>query len=69
MCVVCVCVCLCVCVFLSSLHCCVAMAIISLRWSKREEQDFVRVISFFGVEFEKTSNRYNWARFRSDSHC
>ena len=35
-----------------------------LRWSKREEQDFVRVISFFGNEFENNSNRYDWTKFR-----
>ena len=34
------------------------------RWSKREEQDFARVISFFGVEFNRNINRYDWTKFR-----
>lgn len=34
------------------------------RWSKREEQDFARVIGFFGVEFNKKTNRYDWTKFR-----
>ena len=34
------------------------------RWSKREEQDFARVISFFGVEFNNKINKYDWIKFR-----
>ncbi len=34
------------------------------RWSRREEQDFARVISFYGVEFNRKLNKYDWAHFR-----
>lgn len=34
------------------------------RWSKREEQDFARVIGFYGVEFIRETNRYDWTKFR-----
>lgn len=37
---------------------------LALKWSKREEQDFLRVISSFGVEFDRAKNKYNWTRFR-----
>jgi len=37
---------------------------LSGRWSKREELDFIRVISFFGVDFKRDFNRYDWTRFR-----
>jgi len=42
------------------------MLLFYCRWSKREEQDFVRVISFFGVIFNPKANKYNWTRFRYD---
>ena len=32
------------------------------KWSKREEQDFARVVSFFGIEYEEGSN--HCTRFR-----
>lgn len=35
------------------------------RWSRREEADFYRVISSFGVEFNLTTGRYKWDRFRA----
>ena len=34
------------------------------RWSRREEQDFARVIAFFGVIYDRESQSYNWDRFR-----
>ncbi|KAJ8302947.1 hypothetical protein KUTeg_019343 [Tegillarca granosa] len=34
------------------------------RWSRREETDFYRVISSFGVEFDPDTGRYKWDRFR-----
>eukprot|EP00731_Ephydatia_muelleri_P027006 Em0018g1106a len=34
------------------------------KWSKREEQDFARVVSFFGVVFNKQTNKYDWSKFR-----
>lgn len=38
------------------------------RWSRREEQDFYRVISSFGVEFDLVTGRYKWDRFRQLAH-
>ncbi|CAH1277583.1 CHD7 [Branchiostoma lanceolatum] len=35
------------------------------RWSRREEADFYRVVSTFGVEFDRTKQKYAWDRFRS----
>ena len=35
-----------------------------IRWSQREQQDFLRVISFYGVEFNTRTNKYNWTKFR-----
>jgi hypothetical protein len=34
------------------------------KWSRREEQDFARVIAFFGVVYDRESQSYNWERFR-----
>ena len=34
------------------------------RWSRREEQDFARVVSFFGVVYNRTRQVYVWDRFR-----
>lgn len=36
----------------------------SRRWSKREEVDFYRTVSTFGVEFNKKDGTYDWSRFR-----
>jgi len=38
------------------------------KWSKREEQDFARVISFYGVERNLETSEYDWARFRLVLH-
>ncbi len=35
-----------------------------VRWSKREEQDFGRVIAFFGVVHNRKANKYDWTKFR-----
>ena len=35
------------------------------KWSKREEQDFSRVISFYGVERNVETSEYDWSKFRS----
>ena len=35
------------------------------KWSRREEADFYRVISSFGVEYNRDEDRYDWTRFRS----
>ncbi|KAG8200736.1 hypothetical protein JTE90_022342 [Oedothorax gibbosus] len=34
------------------------------KWSRREEADFYRTISSFGVEYNEEKKEYNWARFR-----
>ncbi|XP_019853043.1 PREDICTED: chromodomain-helicase-DNA-binding protein 7-like [Amphimedon queenslandica] len=34
------------------------------KWSKREEQDFGRIVSYFGIEYEEGSNKYDWTHFR-----
>ncbi|CAH1779419.1 unnamed protein product [Owenia fusiformis] len=34
------------------------------RWSRREEADFYRVVSTFGVEFDCETGRYKWDTFR-----
>ena len=34
------------------------------RWSKREEVDFYRTVSTFGVEYNKEDGTYDWSRFR-----
>ena len=36
----------------------------SPRWSKREEVDFYRTVTTFGVEFNKKEGTYDWSRFR-----
>ena len=37
---------------------------LSERWSKREEVDFYRTVSTFGVEYNKKDGTYDWTRFR-----
>jgi len=34
------------------------------RWSRREEVDFYRFISSFGVEYNKHRKQYDWNKFR-----
>ena len=34
------------------------------KWSRREESNFYRALSTFGVDFDKTTNSYRWDRFR-----
>ncbi|GCC45807.1 hypothetical protein chiPu_0030264, partial [Chiloscyllium punctatum] len=34
-------------------------------WTDREESDFCRVVSTFGVEFDPQSRQYQWEQFRS----
>ena len=33
-------------------------------WSRREEQDFLRTLMAYGVEYSKEEGRYNWDRFK-----
>lgn len=35
------------------------------KWSRREEADFFRAISSFGVEYDSDLKRYDWNKFRS----
>ena len=35
------------------------------KWSRREEADFYRVVSSFGVERDMHTGQYKWATFRS----
>lgn len=35
------------------------------KWSRREEADFFRAISSFGVEYDPDLKRYDWNKFRS----
>ncbi|XP_068524883.1 LOW QUALITY PROTEIN: chromodomain-helicase-DNA-binding protein 8, partial [Anas acuta] len=35
------------------------------RWTRREQADFYRVVSTFGVEFDPESRRFRWGRFRA----
>ncbi|XP_051631541.1 LOW QUALITY PROTEIN: chromodomain-helicase-DNA-binding protein 8-like, partial [Manacus candei] len=35
------------------------------RWSRREQSDFLRVASTFGVELDAPSGRFRWGRFRA----
>ncbi|XP_051865740.1 chromodomain-helicase-DNA-binding protein 8-like isoform X1 [Pristis pectinata] len=38
------------------------------KWTGREESDFYRVVSTFGVEFDPHTRRYQWDRFRAIAH-
>ncbi|XP_025076427.1 chromodomain-helicase-DNA-binding protein 8-like isoform X4 [Pomacea canaliculata] len=35
------------------------------RWSRREEADFYRTVSTFGVEFDRETGHFKWDRFRA----
>ncbi|XP_014669960.1 PREDICTED: chromodomain-helicase-DNA-binding protein 7-like [Priapulus caudatus] len=35
------------------------------RWSRREEADFYRVVSSFGVEYNKKRKEYDWRKFKA----
>lgn len=34
------------------------------RWTRREETDFYRVVSTYGIEFDRHKGRYIWDKFR-----
>uniref|UniRef100_A0A4W6E9L7 Chromodomain helicase DNA binding protein 9 n=1 Tax=Lates calcarifer TaxID=8187 RepID=A0A4W6E9L7_LATCA len=38
---------------------------ISVRWTRREEADFYRVVSTFGVVFDPNLGRFDWTKFRA----
>lgn len=35
-----------------------------VRWTRREEADFYRVVSNFGVIFDAANKKYDWDKFR-----
>lgn len=35
------------------------------RWTRREEADFYRVVSTFGVVFDPNHSRFDWTKFRA----
>lgn len=35
------------------------------RWTRREEADFYRVVSTFGVVFDPNLGRFDWTKFRA----
>uniref|UniRef100_A0A8D2LHX1 Chromodomain helicase DNA binding protein 8 n=1 Tax=Varanus komodoensis TaxID=61221 RepID=A0A8D2LHX1_VARKO len=35
------------------------------RWTRREQSDFYRVVSTFGVEYDPDTMRFHWGRFRA----
>lgn len=35
------------------------------RWTRREEADFYRVVSTFGVVFDPSLGRFDWNKFRA----
>lgn len=37
------------------------------KWSRREESDFYRVVSSYGVEFDRRSQQFDWNKFRTFS--
>ena len=41
-----------------------AVCVYICRWSKREEQDFARVVAYYGVVFNSEINKYDWSQFR-----
>lgn len=63
--------------FLSSLSLCISLSLplffflsVSLslplpRWTRREEADFYRVVSTFGVVFDPDLGRFDWTKFRA----
>lgn len=36
-----------------------------LRWTRREEADFYRVVSTFGVVFDTQRQKFDWTQFRA----
>lgn len=35
-----------------------------MKWTRREEADFYRVVSTYGIEFDRHKGRYIWDKFR-----
>lgn len=39
--------------------------VIFYRWTRREEADFYRVVSTFGIVFDPVKQNYDWNQFRA----
>lgn len=40
---------------------------ISKRWTKREEADFFRVVSSYGVIYHRKTKKYDWSKFKQSA--
>lgn len=38
---------------------------LTVRWTRREEADFYRVVSTFGVVFDTQQQKFDWTQFRA----
>lgn len=43
----------------------VTFSLIQNRWTRREEADFYRVVSTFGVVFDPDRGQFDWTKFRA----
>lgn len=41
------------------------MSFSSVRWTRREEADFYRVVSTFGVVYDTQHQKFDWTQFRA----
>uniref|UniRef100_A0A667YJZ2 Chromodomain helicase DNA binding protein 7 n=1 Tax=Myripristis murdjan TaxID=586833 RepID=A0A667YJZ2_9TELE len=41
------------------------MPLVSIRWTRREEADFYRVVSTFGIVYDTQHQRFDWTQFRA----
>lgn len=35
------------------------------KWSKREENEFLRIVSTYGVNYDRKKAQYDWSKFKS----
>lgn len=42
-----------------------ALIVSPVRWTRREEADFYRVVSTFGVVFDTNLQKFDWSQFRA----
>lgn len=35
------------------------------KWSKREENEFLRIVSTYGVNYDRKKAQYDWTKFKS----
>lgn len=38
---------------------------ISRKWTKREEADFFKIVSSYGIDYDRKRKSYDWTRFKS----